>query len=477
MASSIDSRRASDYVEKAWEEDILPALESFIRIPAKSPAFDPDWANTGHLDEAVALAEAWCRRIAPAGSQIEVIRLPGRTPLLWVDVPGTGAGEALLSGHLDKQPEASGWDDDKGPWTPVREGDRLYGRGAADDGYALFASLQAVRMLHDLGVPAPRCMLLIECAEESGSPDLPAYLAHLGPRLGSPGLVVCLDSGCADYDRLWVTTSLRGMAAGDLTVRVLDQGVHSGDASGVVPSSFRIARTLLDRLEDPATGEIRPADLTVEIPAERRQQAAKAAGVIGDQLAGKFPWAGGTTAISAEPAELILNRTWRAWLEIIGVDGIAPLSEAGNVLRPATTLRLSLRLPPTVPGSTATRVMAETLTANPPHGAEVSFRSGGGADGWNAPAFEGWLGDRLEAAAMNWFDQPPVFMGEGGSIPLMNLLGEQFPAARFLVTGVLGPGSNAHGPNEFLHLPMARRLTGVVAEALTAQAGAAEGSD
>lgn len=472
MSGYLNLDRAREMVESDWRDHILPALESFIRIPARSPAFDPDWAAQGHIDEAVALAEDWCRTHAPAGSHVEVIRLEGRTPVLWVDVPGTGAGEALLYGHLDKQPEASGWDADKGPWTPVVDGDRLYGRGAADDGYALFASLEAIRLLDDQGVPHPRCMLLIECAEESGSADLPACIAHLGPRLGHPGLVVCLDSGCADYDRLWVTTSLRGMAAGDLRVKVLDQGVHSGDASGVVPSSFRIARALLERLEDSATGDIRVPDLQASIPDEREAQAELAAQVVGEDLAGKFPWAQGTQPNSPSTRTLILNRTWRPALEVIGADGIPGRTEAGNVMRPETTLRLSLRLPPTVDGETATRVLRETLTADPPQGATVTFEAAGAANGWNAPAFTGWLGDSLEASSADWFGRPAVFMGEGGSIPLMNLLGGHFPAARFLVTGVLGPGSNAHGPNEFLHMPMAKRLSGVVAEALAAQAAA-----
>lgn len=472
MTSTLNLTDAQAAVDEAWAQSILPALEAFIRIPAKSPAFDPDWATTGHIDAAIALAEDWCRQTAPPGSRIEVIRLKGRTPVLWVDVPGTGPGEALLYGHLDKQPEATGWDADKGPWSPVLEGDRLYGRGAADDGYALFASLQAVRVLHDQGVPHPRCMLLIETAEESGSPDLPACLDHLAAQLGNPGLVVCLDSGCADYERLWVTTSLRGMAAGDLTVKVLEQGVHSGDAGGVVPSSFRIARQLLERIEDSETGEIRLPALATDIPEERREQALRAAEVIGDSYAARYPWAGATQANEPHPSELVLNRTWRSALEVIGADGLPPSTEAGNVLRPQTTLRLSLRLPPTVEGQRATRAMADALTANPPQQASVTFKAGGSADGWNAPPFAGWLGDSLERSAQDWFGQSAVFMGEGGSIPLMNLLGARFPAARFLVTGVLGPGSNAHGPNEFLHLPMARRLTGVVAEALAAQAAA-----
>ncbi|RZU98060.1 M20/M25/M40 family metallo-hydrolase [Spiribacter vilamensis] len=472
MNAHFNPALAREMVEADWQTSIRPALEAFIRIPAKSPAFDRDWADNGHIDAAVALAEDWCRQQAPAGSHVEVVRLKGRTPLLWVDVPGTGTGETLLYGHLDKQPEASGWDSDKGPWTPVVEGDRLYGRGAADDGYAVFASLEAVRLLHEQGIPHPRCMLLIECAEESGSPDLPAYIDYLGSRLGQPGMVVCLDSGCANYEQLWVTTSLRGMAAGDLTVRVLEQGVHSGDAGGVVPSSFRIARALLDRIEDAATGAIRLPALQADVPAERQAQAQQAAEVVGGDLVAKFPWASGTRPSSDDTPALILNRTWYPALEVIGADGLPSRAEAGNVLRSETTLRLSLRLPPTVDADAATRALESTLTADPPQNAEVGFRAAGAANGWNAPAFEGWLGDSLVASSDHWFGKPAVFMGEGGSIPLMNLLGRHFPAARFLVTGVLGPGSNAHGPNEFLHMPMAKRLSGVVAEALAAQAAA-----
>ena len=473
MAHPFNPALAGEMIESDWQAEILPALAQFVCIPAKSPAFDPDWAYNGHIDEAVALAEDYCRRQAPAGSQVEVIRLPGRTPVLWVDIPGTGAGETLLYGHLDKQPEATGWDADKGPWQPVVVDDRLYGRGAADDGYALFASLEAVRVLAEQGVPHPRCMLLIECAEESGSPDLPATMDHLAGRCGNPGLVVCLDSGCANYEQLLASSMLRGMAAGDLRVRVLEQGVHSGDASGVVPSSFRIARALLDRVEDAATGELRLPALAVDVPAERREQARSAAAVVGEALAGKFPWAGDTRAGSADAETLILNRTWRAALEVIGAEGLPPSQAAGNVLRAETALRLSLRLPPGVDAARAGRALAEALTDSPPQGAEVSFRAAGGANGWNAPSFAGWLGDSLMQASEHWFGKPAVFMGEGGSIPLMNLLEAQFPAARFLVTGVLGPGSNAHGPNEFLHLPMARRLCGVVAEALAAQSAAA----
>ena len=197
-------------------------------------------------------------------SKLEVIRLEGRTPLIFFEVPATrsdasGSAETVMFyGHLDKQPEFNGWRHDLGPWTPKYEDGKLYGRGGADDGYAVYAALTAIQSLDAQGIPRPRCVGLIETCEESGSVDLPAYIQALKARLGQVGLVVCLDSGAGNYDQLWLTTSLRGMVSGVLKVEILTEGVHSGDASGLVPSSFRIMRQVLDRLEDSATGRLLP---------------------------------------------------------------------------------------------------------------------------------------------------------------------------------------------------------------------------
>ena len=271
----MDQAKLTRFVDRLWDDEILPQLVEYIRIPNKSPAFDPDWAKHGYMDQAVALMERWARaKIARLpGATLEVLRLPGRTPLILIDIPGGGDGPVLLYGHLDKQPEMAGWADGLGPWTPVLRDDKLYGRGGADDGYAIFATLAAITALHEQGVPHAHAVVLIEACEESGSFDLPHYVDHLAGRLGSPSLVVCLDSGCGNYDQLWLTTSLRGLCSGTLTVRILTEGVHSGDASGIVPSSFRILRQLLSRLEDEATGAILPAELHVQVPADRIAQA------------------------------------------------------------------------------------------------------------------------------------------------------------------------------------------------------------
>jgi len=451
------------HVERVFRDSAVPALERYIAIPNRSPLFDPDWAAAGHMERAVALIASWCAARSVPGLVVEVIRLPGRTPLIWIEAPGDGDDTVLLYGHLDKQPEMEGWAEGLGPWTPVRLGDRLYGRGGADDGYSAFGVVTALEALAEQRAPRARCVALIEACEESGSFDLPAYVEHLAPRIGRPSLVVCLDSGCGNYEQLWVTTSLRGMVTGTLRVEVLTEGVHSGDASGVVPSSFRILRRLLSRLEDEATGEIRVPELHVAVPLDRLAQAEASAAVLGESVFAKFPFPPGMGPIASDPTALVLNRTWRPWLAITGMDGVPSVRSGGNVLRPYTAAKLSLRLPPTAAGAAATARVKAILEAEPPHGARVSFSSEAAASGWNAPAFAPWLERAMEDASRAAFGKPAVCMGEGGSIPFMAMLGERFPEAQFLVTGVLGPGSNAHGPNEFLHLPTAERVTMCVA--------------
>lgn len=466
----MDLSAARDRVARGWSGSIVPALERYVAIPAKSPAFDAEWASHGHLEAVIALAAEWVRAERIAGLVLDVVRLPGRTPVLLLEVPGDVDDTVLLYGHLDKQPEMRGWSEGLGPWTPVRRGDRLYGRGGADDGYAVFAAVTAIGALQAARARHARCVVLIETCEESGSYDLPFYMEHLAARIGTPSLVVGLDSGCGDYERLWCTTSLRGIAAGALRVDVLEEGVHSGDAGGVVPSSFRVARLLLDRIEDAATGAIRPARFHAPIPAERVAQAATAAAVLGDGLHTRFPFAAGVRPVTIDATELVLNRTWRPVLEITGADGLPALPHAGNVLRPDTTLKLSLRLPPTVDAAAATDAMGEILCAEPPYGARVAWTADAPAQGWSAAPTAPWLATALEDASRAWFGPGAVSMGEGATIPFMAMLGARFPAAQFLITGVLGPGANAHGPNEFLHLPTAERLSGCVAQILEAHA-------
>jgi acetylornithine deacetylase/succinyl-diaminopimelate desuccinylase-like protein len=464
---------ATKWTEDLFASSIVPTLVDYIKIPNKSAMFDPDWRKNGHMDKATELLAGWARGQLPTGATLEVVRLEERTPVIFMDIPATGgrAGDTvMLYGHLDKQPEMAGWRDGLGPWTPVIEGDKLYGRGGADDGYAIFASLTAINALRRENLPHARCVVLIEACEESGSYDLPAYINHLAPRIGQLSLVVCLDSGCANYEQLWSTTSLRGNVTGNLDISLLTEGVHSGDGTGVIAASERVARQLLDRIEDSHTGQIKLAALATEIPRQRVLQAERTAQVIGDEIFTKFPLQPGVEPLTRNVVELILNRTWRPGLAVTGADGWPAIVSAGNVLRPFTRLKLSLRIPPRVDPDVAADAVKQALEANPPYGAKVSFSDINANAGWDAPEIAPWLDKALDAASQRHFGKPSMSMGEGGTIPFMYMLGAKFPKAQFCITGVLGPGSNAHGPNEFLHLPTARKLSLCVADVLAEHA-------
>ncbi len=462
----LNSAKLAEFCFKFWDESALPELIEYIRIPNKSPMFDPDWQTHGYMDQVVQQFEHWCRTRNIPGMQLEVVRLPGRTPLIYMDIPGDSDHTILLYGHLDKQPEMTGWRDGLGPWQPVLDGDKLYGRGGADDGYATFASLISIMALKDQSIPHARCVVIIEACEESGSFDLPFYIDALADRFGKPDLVICLDSGCGNYDQLWCTTSLRGLIGGELRIEILDEGVHSGDASGIVPSSFRILRQLLDRIDDCNSGRVSTLEFTTDIPEKRVEQAKTAAAVLGDSVYTKFPFVPGARPVVDGPSELILNRTWRPALSITGADGLPAIANAGNVLRAGTSVKISLRLPPTVNTQTATQKLKSLLENDPPYGARINFTPDWSAGGWHAPELQPWLEQAIDQASLNYFGNGAVYMGEGGTIPFMGMLGEKFPAAQFLITGVLGPHSNAHGPNEFLHLPTAKKLTCCVAEVI-----------
>jgi acetylornithine deacetylase/succinyl-diaminopimelate desuccinylase-like protein len=477
------------HVTRAWDEDITAQLHQYIEIPAKSPGFDADWSAHGHLERVLQDAARWVEAQKVPGLKLEIVRLSDahgkpRTPVIFFEVPAhqhASNQTVLMYGHLDKQPEFNGWRNDLGPWTPKLEtgrdgAARLYGRGGADDGYAVYASVAAIQALKAQGVPHPRIVGLIETCEESGSYDLLPYVDALKSRLGDVALVVCLDSGAGNYDQLWLTTSLRGMASGVLRVDILTEGVHSGDASGLVPSSFRIMRQVLDRLEDSKTGRLLPEIFHCEIPAERVAQAKQTAAILGDEVYKRFPWAhydcGGSTSFAlpttTDPVQALINRTWLPTLSVTGAEGFPALKDAGNVLRPYTAFKLSLRLPPLVDAATAVEQLKTLLEDNAPYQAKVTFDSAGGASGWNAPETAPWLQSALDQASQAYYGAPCGFIGQGGTIPLMNMLEKGFPKAQMMVCGVLGPKSNAHGPNEFLHVDYAKKITASVASVMAA---------
>ena len=485
---ALNAAQALEQVSQKWDADIVPQLTDYISIPAKSPMFDAQWSQHGYIDTVMRNAAAWVEAQKVEGLTLEIIRMEGRTPVLFFEVPAsTGRGTepakpastqtVLMYGHLDKQPEFTGWRNDLGPWTPKFEDGKLYGRGGADDGYAVYASIAALQAVKSQGVAHPRIVGLIETGEESGSPDLLPYIDQLrnAGRLGDVALVICLDSGAGNYDQLWLTSSLRGMASGVLKVEILTEGVHSGDASGLVPSSFRIMRQVLDRLEDSATGRLLPASFHCKIPADRLAQAQATAAILGDEVHKRFPWAhydcGGSTTfalpVTTDPVQALLNRTWKPTLSVTGAEGFPDLQNAGNVLRPYTAFKLSLRLPPLVEAASAVQELKQLLEDNAPYQARVTFEGLSGATGWNAPSTSPWFEQALNEASTAHFGAPCGYIGQGGTIPLMSMLSKGFPHAQMMVCGVLGPRSNAHGPNEFLHVPYAKKLTAAVAHVIS----------
>jgi acetylornithine deacetylase/succinyl-diaminopimelate desuccinylase-like protein len=484
--SLLNPAQVLNQVSQAWDTDLVAQLTNYIAIPAKSPMFDADWAQHGLIDTVVQNAFEWVQAQKVAGLTLEIIRLPGRTPVLFFEVAASTGNSnqavssqtVLMYGHLDKQPEFTGWRSDLGPWSPKYEDGKLYGRGGADDGYAIYAAITAIQALKVQQTAHPRIVGLVETCEESGSYDLLPYIDTLRQRLGDVGLVICLDSGAGNYDQLWMTNSLRGMASGMLRVEVLTEGVHSGDASGLVPSSFRILRHLLDRLEDSASGRLLPASFHCEVPADRLAQAKATAAILGEELFKRFPWAhadcGGSSQTmlptTSDPLQALLARTWTPTLSVTGADGLPELKNAGNVLRPYTAFKLSLRLPPLIDAASAVAELKTLLEDNAPYQAKVTFEGGAGATGWNAPGTASWFEQALNAASQDYFGAPCGYIGQGGTIPLMNMLSTGFPKAQMMVCGVLGPKSNAHGPNEFLHVPYAKKLTAAVAQVIAAAA-------
>ncbi|MGA2397477.1 MAG: M20/M25/M40 family metallo-hydrolase [Steroidobacteraceae bacterium] len=469
---SLNASEVSRFVNEVWDRSIVPELCEYVRIPNKSPLFDPDWERHGHMERAVELMADWCRRQPIAGLTLRISRLPGRTPLIFMEVPARGdtrGDTILLYGHLDKQPEFTGWEEGLGPWEPVLRDGRLYGRGGADDGYAIFSSLTAIAALQAQNIPHARCVVLIEACEESGSVDLPAHVEALAADIGTPALVVCLDAEAGDYERLWLTTSLRGNIVGTLEIDVLTEGVHSGAGSGIAASCFDVLRVLLSRLSDANSGELRLAELCADTPPDRRREIEATARLLGRSVAARMPFAPGVHAMSEDPAVLLENSTWKSTLTVTGLDGLPSVSNAGNVLAPRLKVKLSFRLPPTASAAAAAEAVRRTLMTDPPYGARVAFSSGENR-GWNAPRIEPWLERAVAEASRRYFGQEAMAMGVGGTIPFMAMLGERFPSTQFLVTGVLGPHSNAHGPNEFLHIEYAKRLTGAVADIIARHA-------
>lgn len=466
---SVDLDRLMARADELWEESIIPSLSDFIKIEALSPSFEPNWEEKGELDATIDLFTKWLVEQELEGMEYKVHRIGERTPVLLVTVEGTGPGEVIFYSHLDKQPSRPKlWSEGLHPLKGVRRDPWLYGRGALDDGYGGYVCVTALKMLQEQGVPYPRSHFLIETCEESGSYDLPPYLELLTEDLGEPDLIVVLDSGGPDYEHIWVTEALRGLVAGNLSVQVSNEGVHSGMSGGVIPSSFRIQRMLLDRVEDSKTGEILVPEMHVEISDKVRKEAEELGKLLGDEIWAQLPVVDTLRPHNEGSAEILLDMNWRPAMSVIGANGMPPTQTAGNVLRTHTDLKLSFRIPPGVNSEIIDSILKEILESNPPYGSKVEYIPDAAADGFHAPAMDGKIADALSSASLHISGLPPMATWVGGTIPFMAMMQKKYPSAQFFCTGTGGPGNNAHGPDEKLHIPSSKRLTAVLSATIAA---------
>lgn len=448
-------------VQTFWDKEALPALMDFIRIPAKSTAFDSHWQEHGYLLQACEKSKAWIESVLPQ-ARCEILTQKDRTPCLFVDIAADGTtrdNTIAFYGHLDKQPEAGGWAKGLGPWEPVIRNGKLYGRGAADDGYSLFAMVTAIVALKREQVPHPRIVGIFETQEESGSTDLPEYLKLLKDDIGNPAAFIILDNHCGDYERLWLSTSLRGVISGTLRVQSMHYGVHSGSYSGMVPDPFSIAQALVERLHDPITGFVKVSECHADIPKRRIEQLKKASDVLGDLVWNHAPFVEGVQTKHISNHEIFLQQTWKPALTVIGVDGMPKIEDAGNVVQGSVALRLSMRVPPMIDFEKAAQAVENELLRDPPYGCKVSWRYQENHEGWCASSDSEEFETLFSDASKQVFGQEAVMMGQGGSISIINTFERLFPGTSLILTGVLGPQSNAHAPNESLDLDYVVRLT------------------
>ena len=455
-------------IERAWKEEAFQGLSDFVRLPALSPDFDPNGDTNGFLRQALEEAASWGKKLFPNGT-FEILAKPGITPVLYIDIPGTRAGlPVVFYGHFDKQPEAGVWSEGLAPFTPVLRGDRLYGRGTADDGYSFYAALTAVRALSDAGHTYPRICGFFETCEESGSGDLPFYLAELAERTGQPALLCILDLGVQDKSRLWRTQSLRGVVTFTLRVEVLKTGVHSGASSGIVPSSFAVMRMLLDRLEDPTTGSVRVKSMHVPKPERHMAALTRLASLQGDAIWSRFPYAGSTEPRSRNPLTLLLKNAWEPTLSVLGAEGLPPLAAASALLRPATALKLSFRIPPGVDPEKAAREAVELVTTNVPSNALVTVENLHAEAGFEAPEGAEWLDDVWMSTSRELFGADAENVFDGATIGILPCFARAFDGCPFLLTGVLGAEDNAHAPNESISICYLTKLTRALARVINA---------
>eukprot|EP01083_Nonionella_stella_P046907 125601_1 len=456
------------FVANEWETNALPALEDFVRIPNTSPEFNGSPADAL---KAAQFMKAYVDKQEMAGCTADLRTCGDKTPMLVITIDGTdGSNDTVLSyGHMDKQPGLGGWSVG-GPTDPVRVGDKLYGRGAVDDGYSMFAYITALKALKAQGTKHCRMVITMEAGEESGSPDMIYWLDQLKDHIGTNvSLVICLDSGCGNYDQLWITPSLRGMMAGDLKVSMLREQLHSGEGSGVIADTARVHRMLLNRVEDVNTGYVTVPETHCVIPEAHQNYVDKATCILKEGVFNEMPLLAGIKPVTDDCKQLLMNQLWEPTMTVIANDhGSLPPLPGSNIIRTETNMRLSFRLPPCVVPEKALEAVKATLLKEPlPYGAKVTFENTMMGSGWASnSAAGGWLETSITDSSTTFFGKAAAFKGMGGSIPIINDFQGRYTDAEIIVSGVAGPQSNMHAVNETLDVPAVKKLTSAFAKIL-----------
>lgn len=458
--------KSLEIAKKDFDSNILPGLEEFIRIDNLSPEFDPEWETNGKAEKAGMHLLNWAKSQGIKGLKGELIKSPGKTHFLLIEIEPQGINKTvLLYGHFDKQPSLGEWEEGLHPNKPVIKNGLLYGRGSSDDGYALFSMIEAVKLIQLQNCKHGHIVIALESGEESGSPDLISYLKTYKERTGNPDLMICLDSGCKDYSCLWLTTSLRGLTKIEVEIECLKEDVHSGEAGGIAPDAFSILRILLNRLEDSKTSKI-IVPLNAEIPKYIMEDAEKLADYLKEKVVTDLvKLADGVVPITDDYKELILNNTWRPTMVVIGINH-PQVEGSGNILRSKIKACLSFRLPPTFNCKDAEKIITEILTKDPPYNAKINVKVNISVNGWAAKNLNNSLKKSFSKSSNYLFGKDYYSNGEGGTIGFIPELGELYPECEMLVTGVLGPGSNAHSINECLNIDYTNKMTVALAHAI-----------
>jgi acetylornithine deacetylase/succinyl-diaminopimelate desuccinylase-like protein len=424
--------------------EALLNLEELVRIPSVS-------ADPARVDDVRRSATATAQLFAGAGfADVQTLSVNGGQPAVVARRPAPdGAPTVLLYAHHDVQPVGAVRDWLSEPFTPTQRGERLYGRGSADDKAGIAAHLAAVRAYD--GEPPVGVTVFVEGEEEVGSPTLAAFLDAYGDLLAADVIVIA-DSGNWAVGKPALTTSLRGLADVVVEVRTLEHAVHSGMFGGPVPDALSCLCRLLATLHDDAgnvavQGLISGPAAELDYPLDRFR--AEASVLDGVELIGT-----GT----------VVERLWtRPALSVLAID--APrVAEASNTLIPVASAKVSLRVPPDNDARAALTALTSHLHSHAPWGAQVSVTAGDTAQPVAINA-EGPAYDVTRSAFRDaWDGEEPVDIGIGGSIPFIAAFAEAFPDAAILVTGIGDPDTRVHGANEGLHLAEFRRVC--LAEAL-----------